>query len=138
MSDGLDPRALNSMTEQTRIGHAYLTRWAQMVKKDNPQPWPSITVLGKVIEQGGHYGSVTGTRPATDLPDDLAAVDSLVSHMRGDMRIAVLAYYGKWDTLQNVSRGLHWRPEKLSFQLRMAREVVAVAVTAGTAQRAFA
>ena len=90
----LDPRALNAMNEQTRIGHAYLTRWAQEVKKDNPQPWPSITMLGRVIEQGGHYGSVSGTRPATDLSEDVAAVDALVAHMRGEMRHAVLAYYG--------------------------------------------
>lgn len=125
-----DQRNLSHMSEQCQIGHAYLTRWAQAVKKDNPQPWPSITLLGRIIEQGGHYGSVAGTRPTSGLPDDLAAVDSLVSHMRGDTRHAVLAYYGKWETMAVVARQLHWSTDRLKLQLRLAREIVAVGVAA--------
>lgn len=124
-----DARAINAMNETTRFGHFWLTHWCQAIKKDNPQPWPSITLLGRIIEQGGHHGSITGTRPATDLSDEDAAVDALVAHMRGDLRIAVLAYYGKWDTLDTVARALRWSPEKLSLQLRIAREVVAVAMS---------
>lgn len=124
-----DARGLNAMNEQTRIGHAYLTRWAQAVKKDNPQPWPSITLLGRVIEEGPH-GAPSGMRPVGTLSEDMAAVDALVAQMRGDVRVAVLAYYGKWDTVENVANGLNWSQEHLSRALRIAREAIAIGVAA--------
>lgn len=127
----MDARVMNRMDDETRMGHMWLTRWSQAIKRDNPQPWPSISVLGRVIEQGGHFGS-TGTKPPTELAEDVAAVDKLVASMRGDCRVSVLAYYRRWETPQVVADDLGWSMMRLSSSLRRAREAVAIGMrTAG-------
>lgn len=117
------------MNEQTRLGHALLTRWAQAMKRDNPQAWPSLTILARVIEAGPAAAVIVEYRMACASPE-VEAVDQLVTHMARDMKVAVLAYYGEWLPEAKVAEELGWPQGRLSLQLRMAREIVAVGVSA--------
>lgn len=127
--EATDLRHLNAMSDTCRIGHAWLTRWAQETKKDNPQPWPSTTVLGRLMDEG-QLIKVTGIRPVNTLTPESEATDELVSHMVGETRVSVFAYYGKWEHIEVVARGLGWPDSRLKLQLRIAREIVASGVPA--------
>jgi hypothetical protein len=75
----IDMRALNAMDDQTRLGHAWLTRWAQESKKDNPQPWPSVTAPGSGSSTKALI-TATGYRPVDPLTPEAEATDSIVAH----------------------------------------------------------
>lgn len=69
-----------------------LDAWASWVRGEFGGAWPTITQLGRLMEQGAFGASQPGA-PLTGLPDHIVEVDSAVARLEELLRLVIMVYY---------------------------------------------
>lgn len=93
---------------------ASLSSWAEWARDSAVRPWPSMTLLARMIKQGPRGASQAG-RPPVEMPADIAAVDRAVAQLSDLMRGVILAHYLTYAPSEvkaralDVSRSHFWR-----------------------------
>jgi hypothetical protein len=113
-------KAMNHMDPDTKFVHARLEEWARWAKESEIRAWPSITLLGRVIEQGP-TGSGQSGRPPTDMPEQVASIDRAVCKLGDIDRGVVRTYYLKWEPINVMARRNSMRVLQFQRVLRRAR-----------------
>lgn len=114
-----DPRAINSMEPEIKRVHILLERWGQW-SKGELRAWPTITLAGRIIEQGPAAAAIKGFQ-SYEADDDIAAIDSAVARLKQPDRQVVETYYQMWLPVQVLSRRLRMTETRYASVLRRAR-----------------
>ena len=90
-----------------------LDAWASWVK-GGMASWPSLTLLGRIIEQGANGAAQVGSS-VLGMPDEVLVTDKAVARLDGILRPVVFVYYLTYaDSAEKakrlgVSRATFWR-----------------------------
>jgi hypothetical protein len=114
-----DKRVMNHMDPETRVVHARLEAWGAWAKESEAHAWPSVTLLGRMIEQGPGAGQ--SSKPPIAMPDEIAAVDAAVCRLNAIDKKAVQLYYIRWAPLEIHARNMGMRARQYQNVLRRAR-----------------
>lgn len=115
-----DKRVMNHMDPETKAVHLRLEAWAEWSKDAEVRPFPSITLLGRVIEQGISGAGQQG-RPPVSMPDPIARVDAAVGRLGDIDKRAIMIYYRRWEPIEVMARRMKMRPRQFQNVLRRAR-----------------
>jgi hypothetical protein len=115
-----DLRRVNHMDPETRIVHARLEAWGAWAKDAEVRAWPSITLLGRMIDQQA-CGAAQSGRPPISMPDEVAKTDAAVCKLNAIDKQAVQLYYIKWAPIEVHARKMQMRPRQFQNVLRRAR-----------------
>lgn len=127
MSAHTDGRRMSRMSESTKIVHARLTAWARWAREHHaPGDWPELTIVGRLIKDGPGAGSAGA--PPVHMPTDIAEVDAAVARLGAIDRRVIRAYYGPWEPIERLARGLSMRVREFENVLRRARWRVQIAL----------
>lgn len=76
--------------------HIRLEEWAKWAQSGLESiSWPSVTLLGRMEEQGPTGASQQGSPPIT-IPDEIAQVDTAVARLEPIDKGVIRAYYLSW------------------------------------------
>jgi hypothetical protein len=114
-----DKRRINHMDPETKQVHLRLEAWGAWAKESEIRAWPSITILGRMMEQGSGAGQQG--RPPISMPEEISQVDAAVCKLGDIDRRAVKLYYIKWAPIEIHARALKMRPRQFQNVLRRAR-----------------
>lgn len=126
-------RTMNHMDPETKSVHLRLEEWAKWAKGAEVRAWPSMTLLGRVIEQGASGAGQSG-RPPTHMPDRVAVVDAAVARSCEIDKCALRIYYQRsledGASAADLARRMPGRMKVRQFQnvLRRARWRIAVRI----------
>jgi hypothetical protein len=115
-----DRRTMNHMDSDTKLVHARLEEWGRWAKDADAHAWPSITYLGRWIEQGID-GAVQQGKPPIAMPDTVSVVDAAVCKLNEIDRAIIKTYYLKWEPIEVMARRHHMRVRQFQSVLRRAR-----------------
>lgn len=115
-----DSRCMNHMDPETKLVHARLEAWGRWSRDAEVRPFPRVTLLGRVIEQGASGASQAG-RPPIDMPDDIARVDAAVARLGAIDKRVVQTYYLRWEPIEVMARRNKMRVRQFQNVLRRAR-----------------
>lgn len=115
-----DKRAMNHMDPETKMVHVRLEAWADWVRTELPREFPSITVLGRVIEQGA-LGAAQGTAAPINMPEAVAITEKAVLRLGQIDQKVIRAYYFNWAPVEMLARRVHMRRREFENVLRRAR-----------------
>lgn len=125
-AEAFDGRRRNRMGDKTRTVDDLLCQWGRHARDDAAPRWPSITLLGRAIEQGITGAAQPGVRPTTDLPRPLMIIDWCVASLRHRLREVIFIEYVRMPSASREDKvrrsGLplgQWK-----FTLTVARETV--------------
>jgi hypothetical protein len=107
------------MDPETRVVHGLLEAWGKTCG-DRFKPWPSRTLLGKIIDYGAR-GAAQASHAVDTIPDEVANVDAAVSRLGQIDKKVIVAYYTRYDPPEIVARKLHMRYRMFQAVLRRAR-----------------
>lgn len=116
-----DARCMNHMDPDTKAVHIRLEAWASWAREGEVREYPSVSLLGRVIDQGlagaGQHG-----RPPIVMPDPIARIDSAVARLGVIDRRVIEAYYVKpWQPPNVMARRHGMRIRQFQNVLRRAR-----------------
>lgn len=114
-----DVRA-NRMDADTKLVHARLEEWGKWAKGGEAHAWPSITYLGRWIEQGID-GAIQQGRPPVSMPQPVAVIDAAVSRLGAVDRAVIQTYYLRWEPIEIMARRHRMRVRQFQNVLRRAR-----------------
>lgn len=114
-----DPRYLNHMDPETRRVHARLEEWGRWSRDAEVRPYPAVTLLGRVIEQG--ISGASQSRPPIAMPDAVAVVDAAIGKLGAIDKRVVQTYYLRWESPEVMARRLQMRLRQFQAVLRRAR-----------------
>jgi len=100
-----------------------IERWAQWGKGQVPGAWPSITLLGRVIEQGFTGASQAG--PLPEMASEVAAVEVAVLRLRDDERKVIVKHYVYWQPREVSARYCRMNTDQFDRVLHRARRRIA-------------
>jgi hypothetical protein len=95
-----EPATIEAMAD------ARLDTWAEWARDHVVKPWPSMTLLGRMIKQGPRGAAQQG-RPPVTMPDEVAAVDKAVTQLSDLMRGVILAHYLTHAPSEVKAKSLH-------------------------------
>jgi hypothetical protein len=113
-----------SFTPQQRADER-LYEWARWSRGGDWIGLPSVTVLGRVMEQGV-LGAGQSGRPTMDIPEHIAEVDRAVSQLAEPLRNVCKAQYLTRGDLPVKARRLKISRNSFKSRLEIARRRVAV------------
>lgn len=110
----------NRMDPDTKLVHVRLEEWGRWAKDSEIRAWPAITLLGRVIEQGGVAAGQSG-KPPVSMPEGVAIVDAAVSRLGAIDRGVIQTYYLRWEPIESMAKRHHMRIRQFQNVLRRAR-----------------
>jgi len=114
-----DKRTMNHMDPETKAAHLRLEEWGQATR-DSLNGYPSVTLLGRLIEQGPMGAGQSG-KPPVSLSESAARADTCVAKLcQIDQRV-LRYYYQHWVGTDEVARAMRMRPRQAQNVLRRAR-----------------
>lgn len=110
----------NRMDPDTKLVHERLEHWGRWAKDSEARAWPALTLLGRVVEQGGNAAGQQG-RPPVSMPEAVAVVDAAVCRLGSIDRGVIQTYYLRWEPIEVMARRHQMRVRQFQNVLRRAR-----------------
>jgi hypothetical protein len=115
-----DNRTMNHMDPETKLVHARLEEWGSWAKDAEIRAWPSITPMGRMVEEGPH-GAGQQTKPPISMPDTVAQIDSAVAKLGAIDKMVIKRYYQCWQPIEVMARLSGMRVRQFQNVLRRSR-----------------
>lgn len=120
-----DGRVMNHMSPETKLVHARLERWGRWAKTAGVRAWPPVTLLGRVMDCGPD-GALARGSGRTEVPDDVAEVDTAVAKLGEVDRRVIRVYYLEWLPPESMAKNLRMKLSQFNAVLSRARFRVSV------------
>lgn len=114
-----DKRTMNNMDPETKAVHIRLERWGSETR-GGLNGYPSVTLLGRLIEQGPMGAGQQG-RPPVELSESSAHVDSCVGKLCQIDQRALRYYYQRQIPREVLAKLMSMRVRQAQNVLRRAR-----------------
>lgn len=114
-----DRRTMNNMDPETKAVHIRLEQWGAETR-ERGSGYPSITLLGRLMEQGPMGAGQEG-RPPVALSEAAAHIDACVAKLCQIDQRALREYYQHQVGMYELSRKLSMRERQAQNVLRRAR-----------------
>ena len=116
----IDRRAMNHMDAETKLVHIRLEAWGNWNKGAEMKPYPEITLLGRVIEQG-ISGAAQGARPCISMPEQVQVTEMAVLRCPAVDQQVLREYYIKYAPVEIMARHCRMRIKQFQNVLKRAR-----------------
>ena len=114
---------MNHMDPDTKIVHIRLEAWGRWSRDAQLRPFPSVSVIGRMMEYGA-LGAAQEGRPPVSMPDDIAAVDAAVARLWGIGKAAVVRYYTHSEPISVSARECRMKARQFQHVLNRARHLI--------------
>ena len=114
-----DNRIRSHMDRDTQWVHDRITAWGKWVKSNEVHPWPTTTLLGRIIEQGAN-GAAQGGKPP-EMPRDIEIVEIGILRLPATDRHVCITYYTLWEPPEVVARKVRMSPRQMQASLYRSR-----------------
>lgn len=115
-----DGRSYSRMDPDTRMVHSLLEQWGRWSYDSSLRAYPSVTLLGRVIECGANGASQQG-RPPLEMPAAVAATDSAIAKLCQTDKRVIVVYYTREEPIEVCARKCRMRIRQFQNVLRRAR-----------------
>jgi hypothetical protein len=112
--------AISRMDPETRFVHSLLEQWGKWAYDSALRAYPSVTLLGRLIECGPN-GAIGSGRPPVEMPLLIALVDSAVAKLNAMDRQIIVIYYTRDEPLEACARRCRLKIRQFQNVLRRAR-----------------
>jgi hypothetical protein len=115
-----NPQSINAMDDDTKAVHYRLEQWGKWSKDGEVRAWPSITPMGRMVEEGPHGAGQVG-KPPISMPEPIAEVDAAVARLGQIDQRVIKQYYRYWEPTEVMARRLGMRKRQFENVLRRSR-----------------
>ena len=115
-----DQRTMSHMDSETRLVHTRLEQWGRWTKTSQQRAWPTVTLLGRIIDQGVSGAAQGGKEPLL-MPAHIEAVEIAILRLPARDREVVTAYYTLWEPPEVVARKVRMSRRQLKDALHRSR-----------------
>lgn len=125
-----DNRIRSRMDRETQWVHDQLEAWGKWVRSNELHPWPTTTLLGRIIEQGAN-GAAQGGKPP-EMPRDIEVVEIGILRLPARDREVCIAYYTLWQPPEAIARKVRMSVRQMQSSLYRSRVRIGAYIDSAT------